>query len=208
MLFNDENHVKNLPDAYAKTNDSNNYKILETERQTLKTIREIIKDVDDCLDLDKAYGKTLDYYGEKVGQVRGVATDEQYRVMIRSKITQNLSDGTHKSVVRSICATFNCDSSDVLIRDNDNTCVIDVVKLPLEAIVKSNFTANQTVAIIKRLLPVCITIDSYLFEGTFEFSESEAEYDATAGFCDVEGGTLGGYLGVTQGDNDDTILPI
>lgn len=43
-------------------------------------------------------------------------------------------------------------------------------------------------------------------EGTFEFSNMEAEEDENKGFSDVEGSTLGGYLGSSVLNSDNKIV--
>ena len=88
-----ENLVKNLPDAYKKTTDSNNFKILEVERLALSDVRASLQEVANILDINNAKGKTLDLYGERVGQARGLADDDKYLLMIKAKLMRNLSNG-------------------------------------------------------------------------------------------------------------------
>ena len=203
-----ENLVKNLPDAYRKTPNSNNYKILEIERRTVNEIREDLRQVANILDINNATGKTLDLYGERVGQARGIATDDKYILMIKAKIMRNLSNGSHASIINAICATMACEPSQVIVTDGEEPYSVVITALPLEAINKAGLTTPQTLAIIKSLLPVGVKLTSFLFDGTFEFAASENEYDTEAGFCDIEGGTIGGYLGLTEADISDDILPI
>lgn len=207
--FNYENYVKNLPDYYKKTTDSNNFKILEVERYSISTFKNDIEDVNTSLDLSQAYGKTLDYYGETVGQPRGLATDEQYILMIRSKIAQNVSGGDYKSVTKAICMTFDCEPSEVYIAEKEDPCVVELVVMPLAVINKAGLTTRQTVELVKQLLPVGVALESFLFEGTFCFSETETEYDTEAGFAISETDqSIGGYLGIVYGEDDEPELPI
>lgn len=207
-MFNSTNHVKNLPDYYKKDAESNNYRLLEVEKCAVSDLRADIASVLSVLDLNEASGRTLDLYGEMMNQPRGVATDSQYIYMIKSKIMRNISSGDYGSVVRAICMTFDCDPSEVLILEKEEPCVVELVVLPLSVINKAGLTTRQTVAMIKQLLPVGITLESFLFEGTFTFSALETEYDASAGFCDVEDGVIGGYFGILYGEDDEPILPI
>lgn len=202
------NLVKNLPDAFKKTTDSNNFKILEIERIACNDLRDRLRDISDILDINNATGKSLDMYGERVGQPRGLATDDKYILMIKSKIMRNISVGTYPSVVNAICETFNCEPSQVLITENEEACTITVAALPLAIINAAGLTTSQTVAMIKAMLPVGISVKTFMFEGTFEFSDSENDYDEEKGFCVVEGGTVGGYLGVTNADINEELLPI
>lgn len=195
--FITDNYVKNLPDSYCKTYESNNFKLLELERLTTEEYRKTLQDLFDVLDLDNAKGKTLDMYGDMVGQSRGSATDEQYILMIKAKLMRNLSNGSYPSVLNALCTTFDCSPSAIYITENEEPCTVEAVALPLDVIIKSNISTNDTVNLIKQLLPVSIALKSYLFDGTFTFSNIENEYSEEEGFCDVEGGTIGGYLGMT-----------
>lgn len=202
-----ENLVKNLPDAYKKTADSNNFKILEVERLALSDIRSGLQEIADILDINNAKGKTLDLYGERVGQARGLADDDKYILMIKAKLMRNLSNGSYPSIVTALCETFDCEPSQVVITDGDDPFTVNVAALPLGSINKAGLTTTQTVAILKSLLPVGMNLTSFLFDGTFEFGATETEYDETKGFAD-ENGTIGGYLGATSSDLTDNTLPI
>ena len=207
--FNFENLAKNLPDAYKKDKDSNNFKILEVERFACQDLRETLNNISQLLDIENARGKTLDLYGQRVGQSRGKATDAQYIIMIKAKILRNLSNGTYKSIIDTIAHTFSCDPSQVLIMEDAEACSVSLVSLPLESIIKANLTTKQTTQIVKSLLPVTVTLSSYMYEGTFEFAANENEIDEAKGFSNSEDDTeIGGYLGITQGDEEDIILPI
>lgn len=207
--FNDLNHVKNLPDYYSKSENSNNFKILSIEKYAVDDLQTDITDVWNSLDINNATGATLELYGEMLNQPRGVATDAQYLYMIKSKIMRNLSGGDYLSVIKSICMTFDCAPSEVLILEKEEPCVVELVVLPLNVINRAGLTTRQTVAMIKELLPVGITLESFLFEGTFTFSLSESEYDEDAGFAPSEDDqTIGGYLGILYGEDDEPELPI
>lgn len=207
MAFNFENLAANLPDAYRKNEYSNNFKILEIERLACQNLREVLNNIAEALDIENATGKTLDLYGQRFGQARGKATDEQYIIMIKAKILRNLSNGTYKSIVDSIAYTFNCQPSEILIVENGNATV-SLMAIPLETISKAGLTASQANRIVEALLPVSVTLSSFFYEGTFEFATIENETSATAGFANTEGDTTGGYFGITVGDEENIILPI
>lgn len=194
--FIKDNHVKNLPDAFCKSTESNNYKLLELERLTVEDYRQTLQELFDVIKLENAHGKVLDMYGETVGQLRGKATDEQYILMIKAKLMHNLSNGSYPSVLDSLCTTFDCEPKDVYIEESDAPCTVNVIRLPLEAIVKADISPENTTKLIKSLLPVGVNLQSYLYEGTFTFSDDENEYSPNEGFCDTEGGAIGGYLGI------------
>lgn len=206
--FNNDNLVKNLPDAFDKSEGSNNFKILEINRLSVEKHLEDLYEVYEILDLDNAKGKTLDRYGDRIGQARGLATDEQYLLMIKAKLMRILSNGSYPSILKSLCLTFGCSAEKVHIEETDNPCQVKMITLPLDILNTSGMTVNQVTQLIKSILPICIRMDSLSLEGTFEFADSENDYSETKGFCDAEGGNVGGYLGYISGDTNEPVLPI
>lgn len=204
-----DNLAKNLPDAYNKSTISNNFKILELERTANNDLRSILVEIENSLDIENATGATLDLYGKEFGQARGKANDEQFRVMIKAKIIRSFSNGSYKSVIDAICSTFGCSIDDVYLAETDNPMAVSLEKAPLEEIIRAGFTTNQAYQIIKSLLPVGVDLESVLFEGTFEFAETDTEYDETAGFAESDDDQeIGGYLGAAEGDINEAELPI
>ena len=208
IKFNKANYAENLPDCYGHGKDSVHYKLLEIERVMDAKIQSDMQAIWDALDLEQAAGSTLDLLGASVGQPRGPATDAQYRYMIRAKIMRNRSGGDYPSILQAICYTLACSPSDVLITELDEPCTVEVTKLPLSSLGTAGLSQNQVVAIIKKLLPVCTTIESALFTGTFMFADTETEYDEESGFCDTEDGTIGGYFGDLYSSENEAVLPI
>lgn len=205
--FNKTNHAKNLPDTYRKDVNSNNYKILETERDACEVLRKTLNEVYGILDIDNAIGETLDMYGERIGRPRGNTTDEQYIILLKAKIMRNLANGSYRGVCGAICATFGCDINALKFEDSDNPCSIKATVFPVQEINAAGFTASQALAIIKSLLPVCVTLEPIAIDGTFEFADAENVIDNNAGFTDVEGGTIGGTFGWIYG-GEGNALPI
>lgn len=204
-----DNLAKNLPDAYQKHTYSNNFKILEIERTANIDLRSILDEIENIFDIENATGATLDLYGRRFGQPRGLATDEQYRVMIKSKIVRSYSNGSYKSIIDAICSTFNCSVDDVCIVETDKPMAVSLEKAPLAGIIRAGFTTNQAYQIIKRLMPAGVDLESVMFEGTFEFAETDTEYDETAGFAVSDSDqSIGGFLGAADGDINEAELPI
>lgn len=204
--FNKTNHAKNLPDTYRKDVNSNNYKILETERDACEVLRKTLNEVYGILDIDNATGETLDMYGERIGQPRGNTTDEQYIILLKAKIMRNLSNGSYKGVCRAVCATFACRENSIKFEDVYAKCTVRATVFPMNEINEAGFTAAQALAIIKSLLPVCVTLEPIVVDGTFEFADTEGVIDDEAGFAD-DNGTIGGTLSWIYG-GDGYELPI
>lgn len=204
--FNRENPVKNLPDAYRKTADSNNRKLFDVEQHAMDRLRADIRAVYNSLDIEQATGKTLDMFGDLFDQPRGVATDEQYRVMIKARIIRNLSGSDHDSIVRAISAAFGCNPSEVLLVEPDGTCSVRLENLPFEKLNSSGIDAITAVQIVARMIPAGVQLESLNFSGTFEFGGTDMVYDEAAGFGNVEQ-TIGGTLGLVA-DGSMGSLPI
>lgn len=202
------NNVYKLPDSYAKHKDSNNYKLLSINDQSIATLKKDINDVLNVLDISNATGKTLDLYGDMVGQQRGELNDIQYRYMILTKLGINITQGSYESVLQVACRIFECEPSDIVIDDAEDACRVVLTKFPLAVLVNAGFSSAQAIQMIDALLPIGVTIGSSNFEGSFEFAETYGEYDENAGFGDIAQ-TIGGWLGLlADTDGEETILPL
>ena len=199
--FNREKLAKNLPDAYRKTDESNNAKILAAEKSALDSTRDAISAIYESLDINKAHGKTLDLYGETIGQPRGAATDEQFLVLIKNRIVRNFANADHDSIVKALCMTFDCEPSEILLTESDAPCRVKLEGIPIKSIVESNLDIDTATQIVFGLIPVGVYVESASFSGTFEFSGDEMEYNAEAGFGN-EAQTIGGYLGYVASSVD------
>ena len=83
-----------------------------------------------------------------------------------------------------------------------------LTKFPVHVLTDAGFSSRQAAELIKTLLPVGVRLLVDNFEGTFEFADSANVYDESAGFGNIEQ-TIGGYLGLYFGDDDDIpVLPI
>lgn len=207
------NSVKSLPDSFAKGASSNNNKLILLNSQIISEFCCDILDVVNCIDLGLATGKTLDLFGDMVGQKRGALNDVQYRYMIFTRIARNLVQGDYQSIMDSIVRMFNCNYEDVALEDvsfedDARPCVVRLIKLPVFVLVGAGFTSTQAVQMIESILPICVTLAAENFEGTFEFSAVEYESTMDTGFAD-EAQTYGGYLGLMIGDDANSLpLPI
>lgn len=204
--FNRERPVKNLPDAYCKTDESNNRKILDIEKYAMDLIRADIAAVYASLDIDSATGHALDMFGEMVGQDRGIATDEQYRIMIKARLNRNIAGSDHDSIVRAISMTFDCDPSEILLVEPEGACSVRVENLPFDKLNSSGIDTVTAVQIVRRMIPAGVQLESLNFSGTFEFGGTDMAYDENAGFGNEEQ-TIGGYLGLAA-DSAMSDLPV
>lgn len=199
--FDRDKLVKNLPDAYCKAATSNNAKILDIEHDAMCALRNAVTAIYDSLDIDNAYGATLDRYGTMFGQTRGATTDEQYRVLIKNRIIRSFSNADFNGIVNAICVTFSCDPTDITLTELDEPCKLRLEGLPIYKLTESNIDIDTAVQIVLGLMPAGVQLEGVDFSGTFEFSGgTELVYDKDKGFADVDL-TIGGFLGLMAGSN-------
>lgn len=198
MLIDD--YIRELPDVYAKGTDSNNYKILRLFMDGIQAIREDMRAVEEAADINNAFGKTLDFFGERVGKARGKATDEQYRMLIMQQAAANRTESDYNSVVSSLAAALGVDVKSFILRDTDNPAEVEIKNLPYSELLNAGITGEQAVGIIRGVLPAGVTLAPVNLEGTFEFCSCEDPdwHDPQKGFGDIEQ-TTGGFFGYLAG---------
>ena len=205
-------NVKELSDAWNKSQDSNNAKMLGLNEASVDRLLEVFKQIDDCLDIYKATGKTLDYYGEAVGQPRGNLADDKYRLLIITRIAVNVSGCDYQTVIDNIKRLLNCEYSDFELtelydEEEPKPATVSITKMPYTILDKAGFSSEEIYQVIKLLLPIGVGLEFRALEGTFEFCSIE-DYELVTpekGFADEEQ-TFGGTWGMLIGQ--DSQLPI
>lgn len=191
-----EKYVENLPDAYNKETSGNNHKILSLEQEAQAAIKTDIADIFKSLDLEQATGETLDLYGKIYSAVRGNLNDKQYRILLKTRINQNMISGSYDSVLDSVCRIFNCTPNEFYMQENEEPCSVKITKIPFGSLNYVGLTGDEAIELIKTLIPTGITVTSASFEGTFEFAASEDVQDNSKGFAISEADqSIGGYFG-------------
>lgn len=198
--INYDNPVKNLPDAFAKGKDSNNYKLLQIEKNIFDLLDRGIRDIESLASIDNAHGVLLDHiWGGRVNLKRGSAeSDEQYRVMLKGKIMQNVSDGSPEQLLTALAYMLRCETSEIHIVPAQTKNGVIVKSIPLETIYSAEFSTEQVLELINKLLPANIEIVEYNFSGTFELGASETDFDEQAGLGETVNSEIGGFLGLSK----------
>lgn len=202
-------NVKKLPDSFKKTADGGNNRLLSLQEALKPELKQDLRDIYESLDLYKAYGKTLDLYGEMVGQKRNGLNDGQYLIMILTKIASNMATTDYNGLIKNVVYTFGCGAEEVRFEQGGEPRRIRMVRFPLRAIIEKGFDMNQAMGIIGRLTPVCVRLEAGLFQGTFEFGEKEELFipDNARGWGDAEQ-SVGGYLGGLSSGTGEKPMPI
>lgn len=194
-IFNYEDFVENLPDAFYKKKDGNNYKLMLVEKHIYDRINEMFQSIFDILEIDNAKGSVLDMYGERLNLKRGTWDDTQYLIQLKSKIAQSMSDGSRNSIAKALAFVLSSTTDRIQLKSREDGNGIEIADIPLGLLYDAKFEEQQIIEIVESLLPQGVHVLQTEFSGTFEFGETETEYDETKGFADLEG-TIGGYFGL------------
>lgn len=188
--------IERLTDNYNKSPVSNVYKLMQIAAGVIQENEDTLNRIGDWRDVDQAQGKVLDMLGTNVRQSRGQAPDEVYRIMIKSKIKRNLSNGSINTLIDFLSFILQIDKSEVKITElwtlgQPGDIKID---LPSDKINATGLSRKQFGTLIN-LVTVAGVSAEVLFEGTFAFSSVyDTSETATTGFAD-DAGTTGGTLG-------------
>lgn len=203
-------NVSRLPDAFDKRQTSNNAKMLAINESSVGVIQQVLEQINESLDIYKAAGKTLDLYGETVGQKRGSLNDTKYRFLILAKVAQNTSGVDYESIMDNLIHILGCNYEDVKLiemQDDEQPASVKMVAMPYEILGRAGFTSRQASQIVKMLIPIGVNLIFEELQGTFEFSATDNDYDEGKGFGNVEQ-TMGGTLGMLVGEDEEKDLPI
>lgn len=185
----------NLPDVFAKSPNSSNYKLLHINSDIEKNIAEILETMPDLLDIDKACGKNLDRYGDMFSVNRAGNIDDKYRIRIKAQIGHNYTDGSRESIASIIAWLLQCKTSDICLTGGTETGDAIVKSIPLKMLIDAGFERGEIIELINSLLAVGVKIKIASFPGTLEFADDIDEYDELKGFAN-ENMTIGGYFGI------------
>ena len=198
--MNYSNLANNLPDAFRKDADSNNYKILKINSNTHEGHYSTLTNLFDALNInnDIVCGKVLDeLYGSRVNLARGSLEDGQYKIRLKGKMMKNIVDGSFNMLANALAYILQCDASDIHICENGDGTVSVLEGIPLDALYNAGFDATELISLIEEMLPITVTVRDYSFTGTFEFDSKEDTYDEDTGFADDDE-AIGGYLGTYE----------
>ncbi|MCM3143031.1 hypothetical protein [Brevibacillus sp. MER 51] len=206
--------LQKLMDVFEKNPTSILGKLFSILSEQIRQVEETHDRIRAWRDIDEAQGTTLDNIGTIVNQPRGVATDEVYRILLKSKIARNLSTGDINTIIRILALALSTDPSKIEIKETWNDPVdpepagISIIRLPIEAINQAGMPPGQFVRLVQKTVVAGVRVREIELTGTFEFaSGSETEVDENRGFSNLEG-TIGGTLGYAYTPSDDSDLPI
>lgn len=212
-MFDLKSIMRRFTDYFAKYPGSNISKLMQIFADELQELEQTNKRILEWRDVDKAEGQALDLIGENINQPRGVATDEVYRILLKSKIARNLSDGAINTILQVLSVALNTHPSEIKIVEKWNDplepepAAISLIELPLARINESGIDPVNFVRIVQRTVAAGVKVGAIELEGTFEFGTTAMQIDNGKGFADIDG-MIGGYFGAVFSPSSDQELPI
>ncbi|QIQ61224.1 I-like baseplate protein [Bacillus phage vB_BcM_Sam46] len=191
--------IDRLTDNYDKSPNSNVYKLMQLATSILQEQENTLTKIGNWRDVDQAEGTTLDMLGANVRQYRGAASDEAYRILIKSKIKRNLSNGSINTLIDFLSFILQIPREQVKIRelwDAGQHATIKV-EFPMDSLSATGLTGTQFGVLVNNVTAAGIKAE-VLFSGTFSFSE-----DYNNPTISAEGFQGTGYEGGTLGDSFD-----
>ncbi len=204
--------LRRLPDVFDKRTESTLGRLLGIVSAQLAELEATQNQIREWRDIETAKGPTLDRIGVNVGQPRGVASDEVYRILLKSKIARNRSTGDINTIIRVLSVALSCPPSDVKIEEmwdaeTPEPAAIALIQLPLDRINNAGMDPIQFARIVQRTVAAGVRVGAIELSGTFEFGEIDEAPDTAMGFSN-DAGQTGGTLGAVYAPAENVDLPI
>jgi hypothetical protein len=204
-----DNFIERLTDRYKKNVDSGVYKLMQVTAQHIQENEDDLNKILNWRDIDQAQGKALDELGKNVRQNRGQATDDVYRILIKSKIKRNLSNGSINTLIDFLSFILQVDKKTIKVTELWSSGQPATLKVdcPNDAVSATGLSRAQFGTLINLVVAAGVKAN-VLFEGTFGFSSNDTASETSSfGFAD-DALTTGGTLGDTFDPANDYALPI
>lgn len=213
-MFSYKDMLNRLTDVYNKSPNSNIGKLIGILYEQLKQLTDTFEQIREWRDIDKAQGTTLDRIGENIVQSRGAATDEIYRVLLKSKIARNLSKTDVNTIIQVLALALDCEYRDIRIRSKYNDAAepepaaLSLIQVPIKRLNEVGMSPQQFGQIIQKTVAAGVRVAQIELAGTFQLSSNYGQLEiGPTGLGDPDM-TIGGTLGEVYVPGNDYALPI
>jgi hypothetical protein len=213
--------IDRLTSNYNKDPGSNVYKLMQVAANHIQENEDLLSQIGDWRDVDQASGATLDRIGRNVQQNRGQSPDSVYRVLIKSKVKRNLSNGSINTLIDFLAFILQVKPQEIEINELWQKGINATlhINVPAGQVNATGLSLNQFGTLVNLVVAAGVKAN-VLFEGTFEFGSQPIEFyyigpgmiignDAFApdkGFANADK-TTGGTLGQSYDPAKDYELP-
>ncbi|QCT03280.1 hypothetical protein E6C60_2568 [Paenibacillus algicola] len=213
-MFSLKDMLGRLTDVYNKSPASNLGKLIGILHGQLQQVSDSLETIREWRDIDKAKGTTLDRIGENIVQARGAATDEIYRVLLKSKIARNLSKTDVNTIIQVLALALDCPYADIRIEpkytdsSEPEPAAIKLIRVPTKRLNEVGMSPLQFGQIIQKTVAAGVRVAQIELTGTFRLSSSYDQLQTGPnGLADVDM-IIGGTLGEVYLPGNDYALPI
>jgi hypothetical protein len=204
--------LSKLTDFFKKNPDSNIGKLLTLFSEQLKDLEITNNRIKSWRSIDEAKGYGLDVIGKELNQPRGAASDEIYRVLLKSKNARNRSQGDINTIIKVLSLALNTSPSSIKIQEqwqsqtDPQEAAISLIEMPIQRLNEVGLEPVQFASIVQKTVSAGVKVTAIEMKGTFEFG-SVLETDPEKGFSNIEG-TTGGYFGAVFRTGQNIELPL
>ena len=213
-MFSMKDMLSRFADVFNKNPNSNIGKLIGILYGQMDELNTSLEKVREWRDIDNAQGTTLDRIGQNVIQPRGAATDEVYRVLLKSKIARNLSKTDINTIIRVLALALNCDYADIRIQEKFNATIdpepaaLSLIRVPIKRLNEVGMSPRQFAQIIQKTVAAGVKVAQVELAGTFKLATVYDQLNNDPyGLGNIEM-TLGGGLGEVYVPGNDYGLPI
>lgn len=155
--------ISRMPGSVDAIYNPNINKLVTFFAEYLSNIQGLFKQIKYYRNIDNASGNLLDKIGEKVGEVRGKADDEFYRVMLKSKIASRKGDATVNGILAIIKNSLGVDVRNIKVLPLENEPQAIMIKdVPLES-ANNDWKRNYLLKRIESTVAAGIRVHEIIF---------------------------------------------
>ncbi|WP_028545753.1 hypothetical protein [Paenibacillus taiwanensis] len=212
-MFKLEQVMGMLPELVSREG-SHFSKLVDVWLVQMNELSETIARISSWKSIDNAEGAALDMIGGNLGQPRGQATDEVYRMLLRSKLARMNASGNLNSVIEVLALALNTSPDEFRLSERYNDlfepepAAIHVNEVPYEKLNSVGLSPGQFVSLVEKLVAAGVRVGQVELMGTLALASlSDTLESSDYGLAD-EAMTVGGTLGDLYVPGNDYELPM
>lgn len=184
--------IKRITDNYNRSENSSISKMMKLAAHHIEESEQLLNQIHDWRDIDKAKGVTLDYIGRNIGQDRMGFDDNAFRMLLKSRIIRNNSDGSLPTVLHFVSLILGVEKKCIKLQEKwtKGEPVGLHIEIDVDYVVNLGFPLENFGYIVNELLVNGVPGDIH-FVGSFKFSDSnEVQIDEEHGFAGLVSNTF------------------
>jgi len=164
--------MNRITDNYNRNENSNISKMMKLAANHIQENEELLQQIGDWRDIDQAEGVTLDYIGRNIGQDRMGFDDATFRVLLKSRIIRNNSDGSIPTILKFLSFILGVDKQYIKIQEKWRTGrpVGMYIEIDIEYAIAIGIPLEEFGYIVNSLVVGGVHVDLH-YIGSFMFSE-------------------------------------